>query len=118
MPLSNRLIAMAFINEEHLSLEQPQNLSVQAISAVLSEPEMANITSISICIDRVQGTPAQLAHALSQVKRLRKFYFLQSPTRENDVLSAQLFVELVANPPILQHTSVMFSGAYSGSCST
>ncbi|OBT44925.1 hypothetical protein VE00_04767 [Pseudogymnoascus sp. WSF 3629] len=113
MDSSNRLITMAFLNGEHLSLEQLNNLPVEAISAILSAPNMAKVTSISICIDKVQGTPAQLAHALSQVERLRKLYFLQSPIRESDALSGQLFVELAAYPQILQRTTVMFAGAYS-----
>ncbi|KFZ02230.1 hypothetical protein V500_00338 [Pseudogymnoascus sp. VKM F-4518 (FW-2643)] len=113
IPSSDRLITMAFVNGEHLSLEQLSNLPVEAISAVLSAPSMAKITSISICINTVQGTPAQLAHALSQVERLRKLYFLQSPTRESDTLSAQLFAELASNPQILQRMDVMFAGAYS-----
>jgi hypothetical protein len=113
IPSSDRLITMAFVNGEHPSLEQLSNLPVEAISAVLSAPSMAKITSISICINTVQGTPAQLAHALSQVERLRKLYFLQSPTRESDTLSAQLFAELASNPQILQRMDVMFAGAYS-----
>ena len=113
MRSSDRLIIMAFVNGEHLSLEQLNNLPVETISAILSVPKFAKVTSISICIDRVQGTPAQLAHALSQVGRLRKLYFLQSPTQGRETLSALLFVELAANPQILQRASVMFAGAYS-----
>lgn len=113
MHSSNRLITMAFLDGEHLSLEQLSNLPVEAISAILSAPNMAKVTSISICIDRVQGKPAQLAHALSQVERLRKLYFLQSPVRDSDALSEQLFVELATYPQILQRTTVMFAGAYS-----
>ncbi|OBT85729.1 hypothetical protein VE02_05221 [Pseudogymnoascus sp. 03VT05] len=111
MDSSNRLITMAFLNGEHLSLEQLINLPVEAISAILSAPNMAKVTSISICIDRVQGTPAQLVNALARVERLRKLYFLQSPIRESDALSGQLFVELAAYPQILQRTTIMFAGA-------
>ncbi|KFY05267.1 hypothetical protein O988_00130 [Pseudogymnoascus sp. VKM F-3808] len=113
MRSSDRLIRMAFVNREHLSLEQLNNLPVEAISDILSVPKLAKVTSISICIDRVQGTPAQLAHALSQVERLRKLYFLQSPTQGDEALSALLFAELAANPQILHRASVMFAGAYS-----
>lgn len=64
MRSSNRLITMAFIYGEHISLEQLNNLPVEAISAVLSVSNMAKVTSISICIGNVQGTPVQIAHAL------------------------------------------------------
>ncbi|KFY66523.1 hypothetical protein V496_02027 [Pseudogymnoascus sp. VKM F-4515 (FW-2607)] len=113
MRSSNWLITMAFVNGEHLSLEQLNDLPVEAVSAVLGVYNMAKVTSISICIDNVQDTPAQLAHVLSQVERLRKLYFPYSSTRRSDAPSAQLFVELAANSQILPRTSVMFAGIYS-----
>lgn len=76
-----QLIRLACAGQEHLGLEQ-HSLSVEAVSAALGGPEMGKLTSSSLCIDSIQGKPAQLIDVLSQANTLRKLYFLQSPTRE------------------------------------
>jgi hypothetical protein len=110
-----QLIGLAFAGQEHLGLEQLKSISVEAISAALVEPKIgkATVTSISLCIDSIQGTPTQLVDVLSRADTLRELYFLQSPTRESDTLSALLFEELAARPQILRRAKVMFAGAYS-----
>ena len=110
---AGQLIRLAFANQEHLSLEQLNKLSAEAISVALGMPEMGKVTSISFCIDSIWSTPAQLVDVLSRADTLQEIYFLQNPTRESDALSAQLFQELAARPQILRRAKVMFAGAYS-----
>jgi len=110
---AGQLIRLAFANQEHLGLEQLNNLSAEAISAALRMPEIGKVTSISFCIDSIRSTPAGLIDVLSEADTLREIYFLQSPTRESDALSAQIFEELAARPQILWRTKVVLAGAYS-----
>ncbi|KAI1773228.1 hypothetical protein F4818DRAFT_121087 [Hypoxylon cercidicola] len=112
-PLAGQLIRLAFANHEHLSLEQLEGLSAESMSAVLEVSEMEKITSISLCIDSIRSTPAQLVDVLSRADTLREIYLLQSPTRENDAPSVQFFEELAARPQILSRANVMLAGAYS-----
>lgn len=110
---AGQLIRLAFVDQEHLSLEQLNHLSAEAISAALDVSEMRNITSISLCIDSIRSTPAQLIDVLSRADTLQDIYFLQSPTRESDMLSVQLFEELAVRPQVLLRATVMLAGAYS-----
>lgn len=103
-------------NKEHLSLEQLETLSAESISVVLEGPEASEIISISLCVDSIQSAPAQLIDVLSRADNLREIYLLQSPTRESDALSVQLFEELAARPQILSRANVMLAGAYSALC--
>ncbi|GAP87902.1 hypothetical protein SAMD00023353_1601020 [Rosellinia necatrix] len=115
-----QLIRLAFVNQRHLSLERLGSLSAELIAAALDEPAMGKdkldggeLTAVSFCIDRVQSTPAQIADVLLRFDTLREIYLLQSPTRESDKLSVQLFEELVARPQIFSRAKVMLAGAYS-----
>ncbi|KAI1412125.1 hypothetical protein F5Y13DRAFT_47659 [Hypoxylon sp. FL1857] len=100
-------------NCEHLSLEQVGALSAESISATLGGPGMDKVRSISLCIDSIQSTPAQLIDVLSRVDTLREIYLLQSPTRESDALSVEFFEELASRPHVLSRVNVMLAGAYS-----
>lgn len=111
--LAGQLIRLAFSNHGHLGLELLKGLSAESISAALEGPEMEKITSISLCIDSVRSTPAQLIDVLSRADALREIYFLQSPARESDALSVQHFEELAARPQILSRADVILAGAYS-----
>jgi hypothetical protein len=110
---AGQLIRLAFSDQEHLGLEQLKSLSAEAILAALGVPGMGEVTSISLCIDSIRSTPAQLIDVLSRADTLRELYFLQSPTRKSDALSAQLFEELAARPQILKRAKVILAGAFS-----
>ncbi|KAI1846166.1 hypothetical protein JX266_007691 [Neoarthrinium moseri] len=112
---AGRLIRLAFVENGHLGLEQLKTLSAQSVSAALGDRLEADdtIKSISLCIESVRSTPAQLAEALSRSSGLREICLLQSPIRESDTLSAQLLAELASRPQILSCTRVIFTGAYS-----
>lgn len=75
-------------------MEQFNNISVELISAALDGSDICKITSISLCINSVRSTPAQLAEVLLRADTLHDIYLLQSAFRESDALSVQLFKEL------------------------
>ncbi|KAK8102061.1 hypothetical protein PG984_015207 [Apiospora sp. TS-2023a] len=108
---AGRLLRIAFAQNGHLGLEGLRNVPAVGISAALED---GPITSLSLCLDCVRGTPAQLADTLSRAPdTLQELCLLQSPSVDTGALSAQVFIELAARPPILSRISVMFGGAYS-----
>ncbi|KAI0424111.1 hypothetical protein F5Y09DRAFT_325339 [Xylaria sp. FL1042] len=108
-----QLIRLAFAEHDHLSLEQLAGIPTSCVAAALNEPDSAQITSISIGIDTVSSTPSELVEVLSQVPRLRKIIFLQSPDRKNDDVSVRVFEELTARPRMLSSIDTTLTGAYS-----
>lgn len=111
-----RLIHLAYASPTgHLSLELLENLSANAVSAALGENLEASrtITSLSLCIDSIQSTPAELATVLSRATSLREICLLQRPTRESDTLSAQIFTALATQTEVLSRAKVVFTGAFS-----
>ncbi|KAK7972343.1 hypothetical protein PG988_006477 [Apiospora saccharicola] len=118
---AGRLLRIAFAQNGHLGLEGLRNVPAVGISAALEDGPQTGvpqgdgpITSLSLCLDCVRGTPAQLADALSHApETLREVCLLQSPSVDTGALSAQVFIELAARPPVLSRISVMFAGAYS-----
>ncbi|KAI1355310.1 hypothetical protein F5Y01DRAFT_173211 [Xylaria sp. FL0043] len=108
-----QLIRLAFAEHNHLSLEQLAGIPASCIALVLDGPDSAHITSISICVDTVSSTPAELIEVLSQVPRLRKIIFLQSPDRQIDDMSVRVFEELAARPRMLSSIDITLTGAYS-----
>ncbi|KAK7959161.1 uncharacterized protein PG986_004015 [Apiospora aurea] len=118
---AGRLLRLAFVQNGHLGLEGLKNVPAQGIWAALDDGPQTGvpqtdgpITSLSLCLDCVRGTPAQLAYSLSQAPdTLREVCLLQSPSRDTGALAAQVFTELAARPPILSRIKVTFAGAYS-----
>jgi hypothetical protein len=110
---TGQLLLFAFTKGEHLSLELLNNLSVEAIAAALSQTTGGQVISISICLDKVRGTPAQLIDTLPRANQLRAIYFLQSPTRISDELSVQIFEQLAVRPHMLSQAKVLLTGACS-----
>ncbi|KAI1109948.1 hypothetical protein F5Y14DRAFT_455530 [Nemania sp. NC0429] len=108
-----RLIRLAFAQNNHLSLEQLARIHSSCVAAALDGPDSEQITSISICIDTISSTPAELVEVLSQVSRLRKIIFLQIPDRESDDASVRIFEELAARPRMLSNIDITLTGAYS-----
>ncbi|KAI1422352.1 hypothetical protein F5Y12DRAFT_786816 [Xylaria sp. FL1777] len=103
----------------HLSLERLAGISTNCIAAALnaldSDPENP-IASISINIDTIRSTPAELVKMLSKSRgtRLRKIIFIQSPDRKaDDDLSVRVFAELATRSRMLSRTEVILTGAYS-----
>ncbi|KAK3937290.1 hypothetical protein QBC46DRAFT_416520 [Diplogelasinospora grovesii] len=111
-PSAGKLIRIAFAHRDHLSLERLSALSVDAVSAALGVAGMGPIASISLCVDRIAGTPAQLAAALAACDTLCALYLLVSPDRENDAASVQVFEELAARPSVLRRARVVLAGSH------
>ncbi|KAI8953887.1 hypothetical protein F4801DRAFT_588056 [Xylaria longipes] len=111
-----RLIRLAYTQHDgHLSLELLENLSANTVSAALDDNLEAGgtITSLSLCIDSIYSTPAELATALSRATSLKEICLLQNPTRESDALSAQVLTTLATQTEVLSRVKVVFAGAYS-----
>ncbi|KAH8662573.1 hypothetical protein BX600DRAFT_437953 [Xylariales sp. PMI_506] len=108
-----KLLRLAFAEQKHLALECLKNLSATAVLAALEVPGMDRMTGISLCIDNIKSTAAQLADVISRAAPLNELYLFQSPTRHDDELSVKLFEELSSRPQILSGASVMVAGAYS-----
>lgn len=111
--VEGQLIRLAFAENSHLSLEQLPGICTSCVAAALDGPGSDQITSISICIDTVGSTSAELVEVLSQVPRLRKIVFLQRPDRKSDDVSVSVFEELAARPRMLSSISITLTGAYS-----
>jgi hypothetical protein len=112
-PSAGKLIRLAFTSRDHLSLELLPAVSIGAISAALGVSGMGPITSVSVRIDSISATPAQIAEALAGFDTLRSLYLLQSPGRGSEASSAQIFEELAVRPQVLRRTKIMLAGAYS-----
>ncbi|KAI1420358.1 hypothetical protein F5Y12DRAFT_773461 [Xylaria sp. FL1777] len=111
-----RLIRLAYAQHDgHLGLELLENLTADAVSAALDDnlEVGGTITSISLRIDSIHSTPAELATALSRATSLKEICLLQDPTRESDALSAQILTTLATQTEVLSRVKVVFAGAYS-----
>ncbi|OJD13216.1 hypothetical protein AJ78_06308 [Emergomyces pasteurianus Ep9510] len=110
--IPNELMELAFLDGSHFSLEQISQLSPHTISLLLEVPSMGHVESISVCLDTIQGTPAQLADVLARCKRLRKVYVMQCPKTPEHILSVQLFEALAVHPGLLCQLDVVIAGAH------
>lgn len=112
------LLHIAFAGQQHLDWVSFDQLPTDVISAALASEDLKDAKSISLCIDTVQGTPAQLVKALSHASAtLTEYYFHQQPSRQSDEASTQLFIQLSTLQPGLLHnsTKLMLSGSFSAS---
>ncbi|KAI1385352.1 uncharacterized protein F4822DRAFT_412827 [Hypoxylon trugodes] len=109
-----QLIALAFEGKKHLDLARQKGLTAGIIRTVLEMDELKQIESICICIDRISSPLSQLVEVLSSFPTLRDVCLLQSPTRETDLPSAEMFLELHKNSknPLQR---VVIAGIYSTS---
>ncbi|KAF2966405.1 hypothetical protein GQX73_g7187 [Xylaria multiplex] len=111
-----RLIRIAYTrDDDSLGLELLGNLTPNIVSVALDDNLETDetITSLSLCIDSIHGTPAELATALSRASSLKEICLLQDPTRESDALSAQILTTLATQTDVLARAKVVFAGAYS-----
>lgn len=109
-----QLLGIAFAKQLHLDWVLLKGLTTDAIGAALETQELKDARSISVCIDNVRGTPAQLLEALSRSKNLRELYFFQQPVRETDKRSTELFLELSSTAyASLLKCKLFLTGSYS-----
>ncbi|KAE9371641.1 hypothetical protein N431DRAFT_508367 [Stipitochalara longipes BDJ] len=98
---AGQLLALAFEGKTHLDLVRLRGLSAQAIRASLETPELKDVRSISLCVDTLLSSPAEIVAAISRTPPIRDLYFLQSPNRRKDHMCTQLFLELSKRPDLL-----------------
>ncbi|KAI1349097.1 hypothetical protein F5Y01DRAFT_290460, partial [Xylaria sp. FL0043] len=108
-----QLIALAFEGEANLDLTRYRGLSVKTISSALEMAELSQIKTLSVCVDFLSSSPAELALMLSRLS-LSEIYLLQPATRESDELSLQTLLELFQCADLAVCPSKIFvSGVYS-----
>ncbi|KAI1120212.1 hypothetical protein F5Y10DRAFT_290186 [Nemania abortiva] len=110
---AGQLIGLALSGSQHLDLVRLQGLSAEAIRGALETEDLKTATSISLCLDTMVSTPTQIIDVLASAAGLRDMYFFQKPTREDDKLSTDIFLELSKRPHLFRRGRVFFSGAYS-----
>ncbi|KAI1173389.1 hypothetical protein F4777DRAFT_600676 [Nemania sp. FL0916] len=115
-PAADGFIRLAYTrHDDHLGLELLERLSANTLSAALDNNLEPNgpINSLSLCIDNMDCSPAELAAVLSQAASLKEICLLQHPTRESDALSAQILIALAEQPAVLSNTRIVFAGSFS-----
>ncbi|KAI0098067.1 hypothetical protein GGR51DRAFT_539130 [Nemania sp. FL0031] len=110
---AGQLISLAFIRSQHLDLVRFKGLSAEAIAGMLETEELRSVVSISLCLDTLSSPPAQIIDVLASAESLPDIYFFQKPTRRNDQLSTDIFVELSKQPQMFNRGRIFISGAYS-----
>ncbi|RYP49480.1 hypothetical protein DL768_004839 [Monosporascus sp. mg162] len=99
------LLRLAYAGPSHLNWVAYKNLSYKLVTIALQSEELKDATALSLCIDRIGGSPTVLLEILSRSKTIKDVCFLQEPTRTNDDLASQLFAQLCASPSNLIHAS-------------
>lgn len=101
--LAAELLQISYSGQSHLDWVTFSHLSPATISAALASPSLTHARSISLCIDQINGTPAELVSALTHAPALTSLYLHQTPTRQTDDPSAALLTHL-ASTPLLSRT--------------
>ncbi|KAI1299488.1 hypothetical protein F5Y03DRAFT_366089, partial [Xylaria venustula] len=109
-----QLIALAFEGETHLDLARFRGLSAKTVSDVLGTKEPGQFKTLSICVDFLSSTPADIASMLSLHLSLAEIHLLQSATRKDDKASIQTLLELFKYIDSAPRVPKLFvSGVYS-----
>lgn len=118
-PSAGLLVRLAFDDGGHLTLEQLDDISAEAVLSTVNVPEIGKISSLSLCVTSIRNLSNELVEGLSKLDGLREIYFLQSPSRQRDTLDWQLFQALYSRPQFLSRVNAMFAGSYSAAlCKT
>ncbi|KAK3896541.1 hypothetical protein C8A05DRAFT_39918, partial [Staphylotrichum tortipilum] len=107
-PLAAELLQISYSGQSHLDWVTFSHLSPATISAALASPSLTHARSISLCIDQIDGTPAELVSALTHAPALTSLYLHQTPTRQTDDPSAALLTHLTANPLLSRTITHLF----------
>ncbi|KAI1811974.1 hypothetical protein GGS20DRAFT_578687 [Poronia punctata] len=115
---AGQLIALAFEGEIHLNLVRYRGHSATTIPAALERDELQGVKILSVCVDYLSGSAAELASALASCgPSLTEIYLVQSARRDNDQFSIDILLELSKYANINQRVSKVFaSGVYSAEC--
>ncbi|PGH12455.1 hypothetical protein AJ79_04291 [Helicocarpus griseus UAMH5409] len=113
---STQLLRLVYAGRSHLNWVVYRNVSYESVAAAVGSEELSGAQALSLCIEELSGSPNVLFEALSRSDTLREICFLQSPEREKDTASCQLFAQLCASSyatSILQAKNVVLTCAYS-----
>ncbi|KAG7287568.1 hypothetical protein NEMBOFW57_007080 [Staphylotrichum longicolle] len=112
-PLAAELLQISYSGQSHLDWVTFSHLSPATISAALASPSLAHARSISLCIDQINSTPAELVSALTHKPALTSLYLHQTPTRQTDDPSAALLTRLASTPSSPHHHRLFLTGLFS-----
>ena len=92
------------------------HLSPEVIGSALGSDSLKHARSISLCIDHINGTPAELVSALAtHTPPLDSLYLHQAPTRQTDQPTADLLAHLITHPQLARTPSLFLTGIFSTS---
>lgn len=93
-----RLLRWSYTGVEHLNWTLFRTLSYQEAALALESPELDGATSLSICVDRMEGDLEALLSALCRQHNLQHICFLQDPKRVEDDATARVFLLMASTP--------------------
>ncbi|KAF2971592.1 hypothetical protein GQX73_g1924 [Xylaria multiplex] len=109
---TGQLLGLAFGGSQHLDLLRLEQVSAEIIRGALEMEELQKTTSISLCLDALVSTPAEIIDVLASAPSLRDMYFLQALTSDTDNRSAQVFLELCKRPYLFERGRIFMSESY------
>jgi hypothetical protein len=93
---TGQLLGLVFAEQEHMELAPFQGLSARAIEAALEGSP--NTESLSLCVDTLGSTPAEVLDVLARFRNVQHLYFVQDPARTSDKQSVEFFLEFLSKP--------------------
>ncbi len=115
-PLAAKLLRIAYEGQPYLDWVTFSHLSPEVIGSALQSNSLKHARSISLCIDQINGSPAELISALAAHTPLfDALYLHQTPTRDTDQPTAALLTH-PSFPTLLTPTTHLFlTGIFSAS---
>lgn len=111
-----QLLVLAFAGQTHLPWASFTGLSIAVLRDILQHPDMQQAKSITLCIDTIQGTPAEVVKVLSSAPaRFEQLCFLESPQRTNDDAATELYRNLPELSLLRKGVRITLAGACSAS---
>lgn len=106
------LLRTAYAEQTHLNWVTFSHLSPAVIGSALKSLKHAR--SISLCIDQINGPPAELTSALAaHSPPFDSLYLHQTPTRQTDQPTADLLAHLAAHPQLARTPNIFLTGIFS-----
>lgn len=112
-----QLLTLTFAGQRCLPWASFTGLPIAVVRDALQHPGLHEAKSITLCIDTIQGTPAEIMEVLSSAPaRFEHLCFLQSPQRTNDDATTELYRYLAESSFLLRKGArITLAGACSAS---
>ncbi|KAG7294445.1 hypothetical protein NEMBOFW57_004518 [Staphylotrichum longicolle] len=108
------LLRTAYAEQTHLNWVTFSHLSPAVIGSAIKSLKHAR--SISLCIDQINGAPAEIISALAaHSPPFDSLYLHQTPTRQTDQPTADFLAHLAAHPQLARTPNIFLTGIFSAS---